>query len=333
MKGTFLKEIEVALECIMRASRLCQQVRDDMVSKEAIQKADKSPVTVADFGSQAIVCHILNQHFPEDRIVAEETSQELRRAENEWLLSRIWRHVVSIFPGASKIDICQWIDLGKKEISSRYWCLDPIDGTKGFIRGDQYAVALALVVEGAVEIGVLGCPNLTEDLRRTDGQRGIVFYAVKGEGAFQKLIDGGKEKRIKVQKEGNTRNIRFCESYEPEHSDHDFHLKIARRLGITQPSIRMDSQAKYGIVARGDASVYLRIPSSRRPDYKEKVWDHAAGAIIIEEAGGRVTDAKGRPLDFGKDYRLIDNTGIVATNGSLHDAVLSEIVRLSQSYF
>ena len=56
--------------------------------------------------------------------------------------------------------IAAWIDKGNGNIAPRYWTLDPIDGTKGFIRGDQYAIALALIEQGQVKVGVLGCPSL-----------------------------------------------------------------------------------------------------------------------------------------------------------------------------
>jgi 3'(2'), 5'-bisphosphate nucleotidase len=89
--------------------------------------------------------------------------------------------------------------------------------------------------------------------------------------------------------------------------------------------VRLDSQAKYGVVARGDAAIYLRIPSPKQPDYREKIWDHAAGALIVEEAGGRVTDALGADLDFSRGRRLENNRGIVASNGYLHAAVLDAV--------
>jgi 3'(2'), 5'-bisphosphate nucleotidase len=84
--------------------------------------------------------------------------------------------------------------------------------------------------------------------------------------------------------------------------------------------VRVDSQAKYAIVAQGEASIYLRLPTRR--DYREKIWDHAAGSIMVEEAGGRVSDVTGRPLDFSRGRRLEDNRGVVATNGPIHDAVI-----------
>lgn len=65
----------------------------------------------------------------------------------------------------------------------RIWALDPIDGTKGFLRGGQYAVCLGLMVDGEVVVGVLGCPNLPVDVKQPEGAKGVLFSAVKGEGA------------------------------------------------------------------------------------------------------------------------------------------------------
>ena len=65
------------------------------------------------------------------------------------------------------------------------WALDPIDGTKGFLRGGQYAVCLALIKDGEPVLGVVGCPNLPVDYTSADAERGVIFVAVKGQGAFQ----------------------------------------------------------------------------------------------------------------------------------------------------
>ena len=89
----------------------------------------------------------------------------------------------------------------------------------------------------------------------------------------------------------------------------------------------MDSQAKYAVLAAGDGDVLLRLISPSRPDYREKIWDQAAGSIVIEEAGGRITDLDGKPLDFSHGRTLAKNRGILATNGHLHDAVLAGAAR------
>ena len=88
----------------------------------------------------------------------------------------------------------------------------------------------------------------------------------------------------------------------------------------------MDSQAKYGVVARGEAEIYLRMPT--RADYREKIWDHAAGALIVEEAGGTVTDVAGRPLEFHHGRELAANRGVIVTNGRLHARVLEALDQL-----
>jgi HAL2 family 3'(2'),5'-bisphosphate nucleotidase len=115
----------------------------------------------------------------------------------------------------------------------------------------------------------------------------------------------------------------FCESVEPSHSDQERSAKIAARLGIGDNPVRLDGQGKYAIVARGEVSIYLRLPA--RKNYREKIWDHAAGMIVVEEAGGRVSDAMGKPLDFSQGRHLEANGGIIATNGRVHDAVLRAV--------
>lgn len=65
------------------------------------------------------------------------------------------------------------------------WTLDPIDGTKGFLRGEQYAVCLALIVDAEVKLGVMGCPNLPVDWSKPEGERGCLFVAVRGQGSQQ----------------------------------------------------------------------------------------------------------------------------------------------------
>ena len=88
----------------------------------------------------------------------------------------------------------------------------------------------------------------------------------------------------------------------------------------------MDSQVKYGVVASGDAEIYLRLPT--RVGYVEKIWDHAAGAIVVEEAGGRASDMYGAPLDFTQGRRLEKNRGVIVTNGAIHDRVIEAVSTL-----
>ena len=137
-------------------------------------------------------------------------------------------------------------------------------------------------------------------------------------------LEGGSPEPIKVTNASDTEHFRFVESVESGHGDQSLQSAIAQAAGITTESMRMDSQAKYGAVASGNAVLYLRLPSPKYPGYQEKIWDHAAGVIVVEEAGGRVTDMHGETLDFSKAARLT-TTGVVVSNGEIHDKVLEAL--------
>ena len=314
---------QTAIDAVMKAMRLCEQVQSEMVSTDAIQKTDRSPVTVADFGSQALICKAIGEAFPDNPIVAEESAQALK--ENASLLERVTGYVNQFCEDAVSAEtVCEWIDRGSGEVGPSFWTLDPIDGTKGFLRHDQYAVALAHIVEGIVQLGVLGCPNLPHQLNNKDAERGCLFVAIRGEGTRLYTKTGDFIEQVHVSESVHC----FAESVESTHGDSDAHSNIANALGITASPVRMDSQAKYGIVSRGEASLYIRLPNPTFPDYRECIWDHAAGLIVVEEAGGTVTDANGTPLSFLTGKRMHENRGIVATNGKLHQHVLKALSNL-----
>ena len=315
-------EKRTAMSAVFRAAQLCQQVQTDMIKTDALEKADRSPVTVADFGSQALICQAIGEAFPEDVIVAEEDSQALQ--ENPQLMQRVTGYV-NRFAAAtpSPQTVSDWIDRGGGEVGERFWTLDPIDGTKGFLRGNQYAIALALIVNGDVKLGLLGCPNLPHNLDDPQAQHGCLFVAERGEGTRMLSLDGHSSEQVCISQTTH----RFAESVESTHSDLDTHAQIAQQVGITDPPIRMDGQGKYGVLARGEASVYIRLPNPATPDYRECIWDHAAGMIVVEEAGGVVTDVDGRALDFSQGRRMTTNRGILATNGRLHPQLLDFIRR------
>ncbi len=319
----FERELTVAISAVTKASALCEKVQNTLCDDETVAKEDRSPVTIADFGSQALVIGDIRRSFPEDAVVGEEDAAILR--ENAELEEKV-HHLVS--EQNEEIDaetMLNNIDFGAADtdFSKRYWTLDPIDGTKGFLRGDQYAIALALVENGQVVLGVLGCPNLPLEDDNPDAGQGCILYAVKDEGAFQKALASEETKQITVNPISEVKNAWFCESVEKGHSKHDVHKRIGELLGITRSPYRIDSQCKYAVIARGGVPIYLRL--ARGKEYKEKIWDHAAGAFIVQEAGGQVTDFSNNELDFSLGRTLDKNTGILATNGLLHNNVLSAI--------
>jgi 3'-phosphoadenosine 5'-phosphosulfate (PAPS) 3'-phosphatase len=152
---------------------------------------------------------------------------------------------------------------------------------------------------------------------------GCIFAAVKGEAAVQRGVDDPTEHPVQVNPVAVPAEARFCESVEKGHTSQSDSAKVAERLGITAPPYRIDSQCKYAAVARGDAAVYLRLPT--KPGYVEKTWDHAAGVAVIEAAGGTVTDCRGEPLDFSIGRTLEKNKGVIVTNGRFHDQVVTAV--------
>ncbi len=320
----YTQELNVALSAVAEAAKLCRLVQSAIVVESA-QKEDRSPVTVADYASQAIVCRRLHEAFPNDPVIGEEDSSDLRGGKHQGLGDAVLQQVRSALPDASLAEVFGWIDQGRtSEFSSRFWTLDPIDGTKGFLRRDQYAVSLALIVNGQITVSALACPNLPV-AGESDEQRGVIFTAIKGQGARLHVLDRlhTPPQPVRVSRTANSADARFCESFESGHSAHDTSADIARHLGMTAPAVRLDSQAKYGVVARGGADIYLRMPT--RADYQEKIWDHAGGVLVVEEAGGQVSDITGAPLDFTLGRTLAKNRGVVVTNGLLHAAVIDAI--------
>ncbi|KAL2044723.1 hypothetical protein N7G274_002497 [Stereocaulon virgatum] len=343
---SYRKELRVAKLAVQRAAILTQRVFHEK-AKGTLSKDDKSPVTVGDFGAQALIIHAIRRNFPTDEIVGEEEASSLR--EDKSLADQIWGFVSSTSlndpaseeqiggPIRSQREMLQAIDEGQSPGGSRgrIWALDPIDGTKGFLRGGQYAVCLALIEDGHVKVGVLACPNLpvddsaplSADVGDENGEgRGVMFSAVLGSGAKSRPLGRGALETgqpILMRDVPDITQATFCESVEAGHSSHGDQAEIAKKLGITRQSVRMDSQAKYGSIARGAGDLYLRLPV--RADYQEKIWDHAAGDLIVREAGGHVTDVEGRRLDFSLGRTLKENKGVVATPKAVHEQVLEAV--------
>jgi 3'(2'), 5'-bisphosphate nucleotidase len=268
MAGRYDTEKSVAMEAVREAAVLCRSVQRG-IEPETLSKKDRSPVTVADFGSQALVCRTIDMSFPGDPVIGEENASMLRKDENVGIREKVLARVREQIVDASEEQVLAWIDRGfSRDHSERFWTLDPIDGTKGFLRGEQYAIALALVVDGRVDVAVLGCPNLSDP--HDGSRRGVAFAAVRGEGVTTSPLfgdAGGLPVRVSAVEDAS--EARICESVES--------------------------------------------------------WDHAAGMLVVEEAGGRVTDIHGVPLDFSYGGGLEANVGVVATNGRLHDRVLEAL--------
>ncbi len=323
---------------VAAACRVTRAVQANMGAIASIVKDDQSPVTIADYASQAVVCHVLRERLPGTlHVVGEETSAYLRNPEHVAHLRATLEAAREVWPEANEASLLDAIDLGASDADhASFWTLDPIDGTKGFLRGQQYAVSLAHVERGEPVVGVLGCPNLpadfTKPLSRPD-RHGTLYSCLRGHGVWESACDradaaGERAARIErpVHDTGED-GVQVCTSVDESHTHMGKVEAIMDWLeehgkACAEP-VRLDSQAKYAVVARGQADVYLRLPTKK--DYIEFIWDHAAGALIASEAGVSVTDVSGRALDFSRGRRLNANRGVIAAAPWVHGAVIEAI--------
>jgi 3'(2'), 5'-bisphosphate nucleotidase len=162
--------------------------------------------------------------------------------------------------------------------------------------------------------------------------QGSLFAAVRGHGCWfvPDSQDFSNLAPISVSDRRDVRRAIVVRSFEAGHTNTGQLEEIVKELDIRVEPLRVDSQVKYALLAAGKGDIMLRLLSSKAPDYREKIWDHAAGSLILEEAGGVVSDLSGNPLDFTVGRRLERNRGILASNKMFHEIVLEAIRRCGQ---
>ena len=324
------------------ACEVTRRVQGRLTQGQVNKKDDQSPVTVADFAAQAVVHRVLGAAGAFNSLghgfVAEEDADDLRQGKGGEAVARAVLDEVNLaltesasLPAMGMAELLHVLDQGAHPggPDGTHWVLDPIDGTKGFVRGDQYAVCLGVVHEGNVCVGILGCPNLERSYAFPgDTGVGLLLTAVAGRGAWaQRLGEGDEDAAVRLDlgkrpRGGREGPIKFMESVESAHSNHGVSRSVAEGLDMDGEPLRIDSQCKYGVLAMGGGDVFMRFPPE---SYREKIWDHAAGVLIVHEAGGVVSNARGEALDFSQS-RWLDGLkgGIVAAgDGATHRAVVS----------
>ncbi|KAL9236747.1 hypothetical protein vseg_011381 [Gypsophila vaccaria] len=369
----YVHQMELAVRAVHMAAWLCHKVQLGLLSKAktasfVVSKDDHSLVTIADWSVQATISWVLSESLGSSNvsIVAEEDVETLTKPESADLLESVVETVNGCLAEAPRFGVRPpRSPLGKEQVleainrcnssgggRGKFWVLDPVDGTLGFVRGDQYAIALALVDDGEVVLGVLGCPNyplrkewlsyhhryyrIISKLTPSTSEswdKGFVLYARKGSGQawMQPLLQQSKKlvwpnfaRPVSVSRVEDPALATFCEPVERANSSHSFTAGLAHSVGVRKQPLRVYSMVKYAAIARGDAEIFMKFAKS---GYKEKIWDHAAGTIIIQEAGGVVTDAGGHPLNFSKGIYLEGlDRGIIACAGvQLHQKIISAV--------
>lgn len=198
----------LAHRAVVRAAQVTRHVQTRLSESDRMAKADDSPVTIGDFAAQAVVAATLRDAHAEAKMVNEESSATLRLPGHRGLLEAATRAASIAWPGVTPESLLEAIDFGSgpgagagvrgsagRDGAASYWTLDPIDGTKGFLRGHQYSICLAYVHEGHVAVAALACPNLSaEDPHRpyTDPDpRGLVLLARRDESELPAIVGAG----------------------------------------------------------------------------------------------------------------------------------------------
>lgn len=228
--------------------------------KNVEQKGDSSPLTLADKQSHLVIAAGLAALAPEIPVLSEEGKQ---------------------------------MDYSERKGWSRFWLVDPLDGTKEFIkRNGEFAVHIALVENGRATLGVVHLPVLN-----------VTYSAVQGGGAYK--LENGVSQPIQVaQFSENQEGLRMVASR--SHMSTETAEFMAKYQNPT--TLSMGSSMKFMLVADGRADIYPRLGPTME-------WDVAAPQVIVEEAGGSVLDFKtGQPLRYNKE-NLLNEWFIVRGNG------------------
>ncbi len=311
----------IDLSPILAAARLAADLTR-RVQKLHLDGSDKGgghdPVTIADYGSQAVLLRAISHAFPNDAVLAEESGEQFAALVAEPQRAIIVRIVAEVLgEPVSEADLVRWLDWGRGRDAARTWVIDPVDGTKGFLAGRRYSIAIAPLEHGIPTAGVLASPGYG-----TPDGLGLLFYAQAGV-CYVEPISGGAARQTRVSTRTAPADWHIVESVERAHAHLERMHSVYTALGSSLANVEsIDSQDKYAMIAAGDADLMLRLP--RDQESRHKIWDHAAGWAIVTAAGGTVTDVDGTPLDFSCGANL-PNQGMIVSNGSAHDRVISVV--------
>ncbi len=202
------------------------------------------------------------------------------------------------FPGDAILSEEETDDAENRFVGKRIWMIDPIDGTWGFIKKDgDFGVQIGLTANGEAILGVVYLPV-----------HGKLYFAVKNDGAF--LIENADEpKRLRVSDKTNFVEMNLASSR--NHRSPRMR-RIIENFGIRREIQRGSVGLKVGLIAEQICDLYIHLSP------RTKFWDTCAPQVILEEAGGQMTDVFGSPLRY--DLRDVQNhNGVLASNGAAHE--------------
>lgn len=351
---SYQRELDVAANAIRVAARVSEHIIKDK-QKDVFQKDDLTPVTIADFAIQALLSATVKVNFPDDRIVGEETASQMRSDlillehvydELQWVAGHAEgpeaEAARNAFPKDCRVPdsrehMCDLIDMcgsSSPAARGRTWIFDPIDGTKTYVKGEQYAINVALLIDGEQTVAAVGCPNMTMTpavpFRDSHvGRPGTIVFAVKGHGAFVQTIDGSAEP-VKLPSVGDIalQDVRFVSCTTVDSALAGVNEAVARRINpksaAEYPTCDLLPWVlRWVSLARGLGNTTVWVYKSK--NRVGKAWDHAGAMLLFEETGGRITDVLGRPITLLAGRKMTANFGFVAAPATVHGEVLETV--------
>lgn len=302
------------IAAVRDATRLCRTIQSHTVqgiSKFSQAKNSSEPVTIADYGAQALIGRALMQHFPDDAAIAEESGQQFATLVAPAQQNEVLTVLADLLGQPVTVEeVVAWLDFGRERTAARTWVIDPIDGTKGFIAGRHYAVCVGYLENGIPSGGVMGCPEYNQ------GQ-GTIFYAEDG-ALYQAPLAEGAGERVYVSQRQQASTWIAVQSYEDAARGKKDATRLLTQAGLLPlvNIIDIDSMEKYALVGCGDADMMIRLPDGTRTA-PHMIWDHVAGIALVLAGGGVATDFDGSPLDFTRGKSL-PNQGMIVSSGVMH---------------
>jgi 3'(2'), 5'-bisphosphate nucleotidase len=203
------------------------------------------------------------------------------------------------------------IDTEHRLQKSRVWMVDPLDGTNGFIEGNgDFAVQIGLAEDGQAVVGVVYQP-LT----------GVLYRAVRGEGTWIERPEFAPEKAtVSGTKTLTSMRLAASRSHRSPRMS-----KVVARLGFREEVQRGSVGIKVGLLVEQQCDVYIHLSP------RTKQWDTCAPEVILTEAGGRMTDLFGYPLNYNVPD-VQNRNGLVASNGVSHDQIIETLAPLLKEF-
>ena len=298
--GNWTKEINAAIEILKPAIEVSMTGQDRLLKSEVETKKDGSVVSICDFACQSLIMDGIQRLLPGDYVLGEE---EIKTLDEDFL-----KHVKSLLPeGFDPVKACSKSVRTIEDEYHRCWVIDPIDGTYGFIKKDNFAIAMALLVDRHVVCSAVAWPRHDKSITGLELDGPVIFVASEGFGAFALDLKG---KIIKLQHSDSPKEVIVTTKQRAEKNENLMEY-ITNELGIKE-QIHMVSMTKGFVVAANAGCAYIRIPWSVNDEY---VWDIAPFELIVREAGGFSTLANGEPLTYNKNSRVNDTSkGCIFTN-------------------